>query len=229
MLIRNALLAAETLAEEEGFKMTLKDYILEFLYEGSGAQYENFSFGNPLATYRMIIIAIALGLIIATVAIFTKRKVSGSLIRELYKTKAFSAEDAKTLGELGLADKISLKNSLRFGSLKRMVGCVEKDEHDRKMLDAIEENVGESATKEQKDGGKASKSAKKAVITDYIPHPERDRYYLPRDRAESLERLFSEKGSGALSLVLTLVFCILGSALLFEAVQWMLQLLDVML
>ena len=228
MLIRNTLLAAETIAEE-GFKMTLKDYILEFLYEGSGTQYENFSFGNPLATYRMIIIAIALGLIIATVAVFVGCKVSGELVRRLYAEKAFSPDKAKTLAELGLGSRRALRHSLRHGSLKRMIGCTERDKHNDMMLEAIEGKVGESTTDGANGKKIAKKQDKKPIIADYIPHPEKDSYYLPEDKAESLQKLFSEKGNGIPSLILTVVLCILGSALLFELVPSMLKFLDVML
>ena len=75
---------------------------------------------------------------------------------------------------------------------------------------------------------KSSKKQKKLIITDYIPRPESDKYYLPEDekKRKAMIALFAEKGSGIGGFILTIVFCLIGAALLFAMVPWFLSLLD---
>ncbi len=223
MLINNYFLSAETAANEDSLKTALKNFFTELLYGDSGTQYENFSFGNQIVTYRMIIIAIAIGLIIASAAMVYKRKCLGRLVRKLSEAGAVDRENAKMLSEIGLSDSKSIKNSLIRGTLGRMVNCAERDEHEEKMRAIIE---GVSATGAQKDGEKPENKSKNPEIFEFVPHPAADRYYLPAEKEKELLALFSEKGSGVGGIILTVVFCIVGAALLFALIPWLIGLLD---
>ena len=66
------------------------------------------------------------------------------------------------------------------------------------------------------------------MLGEFRPAPLSDKYYLPEDekKRESVLTLFSEKGSGAWSLVLTVVFCIGAAAVLFYAVPFFISLFD---
>lgn len=208
-MFKKLLLNAETAAENEGIIKTVKDFLTELIYGGSEMEYENFSFGNQILTYRMMILAIALGLIIASAIMLYKRKVDGKMVRELWKKGATSPETAKTLGEIGLADSRSIVYSLKRGTLRRMLRCAEKDEHDKKMRELIEKQ-----------------GAKKAQIREYMGNPHKDRYYIPEERAEEMVALFSSKGSGIGGFLLTVVFAIGAAALLFALVPWFIALID---
>lgn len=185
----------------------IKEFFMEILYGGSDMQYENFSFGNSIVTYRMMILAIMLGIIIAATVAFYKRKVPGKLVIALSEAGANSPDKAKTLAELGFCGKKGIIFSLKCGSLGRMLYSVEKDAYNAKMKAELE-------------------SGKKVKIVSFKQNPTNDRYYIPADREKAMVKLFSEKGSGVLSYALTIVLCIVMAAMLFALVPWFLQLLD---
>ena len=202
--------APETvLSDAESIGGAAKDFIKELLFGGSNMQYENFSFGNQVVTYRMIIIALCLGIIIASAVMLYKRRVLGRMIRALLSREAFGAESAKSLSELSLCGEAAIIASLRHGTLGRMLPSVLKDAHDEKMRVLIE-------------GGE------KRRIKSFSPVPREDRYYLPVDEGmrEKLVKLFSEKGSGVLSFVLTVVLTVAAAGVLFSVVPWLLGFLD---
>ncbi|MBQ8208036.1 MAG: hypothetical protein IJZ89_04800 [Clostridia bacterium] len=212
-MLTNRLLSAETTVAEEGFGSAIKNFFTELLYGGSDMQYENFSFGNQVVTYRMIILAVVFGLILASAVMIYKRKVLGKMVRELAKQGATDPERAKTLSSLGLSGSKMIVYSLKNGTLKRMLGCVERDGHNEKMRELIENSTNE-------------KTKKKPVISDYIPHPETDRYYIHEDRVKDMVDLFSEKGSGIGGFTITVIFCIIAAAILFTLVPWFITLID---
>ena len=213
-MITNRFLSADTAASNNSFASSLKDFFTELLYGGSGERYENFSFGNQLVTYRMIIIAVAIGIIIASAVMVYKRKYLGSLVRALSMAGALEPESAKTLGELGLSHSRSIRMSLKNGTLKRMIRSTERDKYEEKVRSILEENA------EKKDKNKVR------IIGDFVPSPTDDKYYLPAEKEKEMLVLFSEKGSGIVGFILTVVFCILAAALLFVLVPWMIKLLD---
>ena len=185
----------------------IKDFFIELLYGGSDMQYENFSFGNSVVTYRMMILAIMLGVIIAATVVFYKRKVPGKLVIALSAEGANSPETAKTLSELGLSGKKGIIYSLKRGTLGRMLYSVQKDSYNEKMKAELE-------------------CGKKVKIANYQPNPASDRYYIPADREKEMVKLFSERGSGIFSYILTIALCIVMAAMLFALVPWFLTLID---
>ena len=67
---------------------------------------------------------------------------------------------------------------------------------------------------------------KKVKIANYQPNPASDRYYIPADREKEMVKLFSERGSGIFSYILTIALCIVMAAMLFALVPWFLTLID---
>ena len=185
----------------------IKEFFTQLLYGGSDMQYENFSFGNSIVTYRMMILAIMLGIIIAATVAFYKRKVPGKMVIALSEAGANCPEKAKTLAELGLSGKKGIIYSLARGTLGRMLYSVEKDAYNEKMRAELE-------------------SGKKVKIVSFRPNPTSDRYYIPEDREKAMVKLFSEKGSGIFSYILTIAICILMAAMLFTLVPWFLEIID---
>ena len=185
----------------------IKEFFIELLYGGSEMQYENFSFGNSIVTYRMMILAIMLGVIIAGTVAFYKRKVLGKMINSLSAAGANCPQKAKTLSELGLSNKKGIIYSLRRGTLGRMLCSVEKDAYNERMKAELE-------------------SGKKVKIISYVPSTATDRYYIPSGREEEMVKLFSEKGSGIPSYILMIVLCIVIAGMLFALVPWFLNMID---
>ncbi len=203
-------------AEDRSLWETIKEFFVDLLYGGHDMKFENFSFGNQIVTYRMIILAIGLGLIISSAVMIYKRRVEGRVVRGLYTSGATSPERAKTIKELGLFGDRRIINSLRRGTLGRMLRSVEKDEYEESLREKILAC----------DGGKKGEKGKKVLISDRKPRPESDRYYIPEDRAEEMVRLFSERGSGIWSFLLTVVLTAVAVALLFAIVPWFVGLID---
>ncbi len=185
----------------------IKEFFIELLYGGSDMQYENFSFGNSIVTYRMMILAIMLGIIIAATVALYKKKVPGKMVRALHCAGANCPEKAKTLTELGLSGEKGVIYSLGHGTLGRMLYSVEKNAYNEKMRAELE-------------------SGKKIKLVSFKPNPVSDRYYIPEDREKEMVKLFSEKGSGVLSYILTIAVCIIMAAMLFALVPWFLNLID---
>ena len=95
-----------------------------------------------------------------------------------------------------------------------MIRNTERDKYEEKVRSILEENA------EKKDKNKVR------IIGDFVPSPTDDRYYLPAEKEKEMLVLFSEKSSGIVGFILTVVFCILAAALLFVLVPWMIKLLD---
>ena len=203
-------------AEDRSLWESIKGFFEELFYGGHDMKFENFSFGNQIVTYRMIILAIGLGLVISSAVMIYKRRVEGRVVRELFRRGATCAENAKTLKELGLFGDWRIENSLRRGTLGRMLRSVEKDEYEESLREKILAS----------EGSKKGKNGKRVLIEDRKPRPLSDRYYIPEDRAEEMVRLFSERGSGIWSFLLTVVLTAVAVALLFVLVPWFVGLID---
>ncbi len=201
------------MAENEGGGVfsVLKDYFTELFFGDTVTRYDNFSFGNPIVTYRLLIAALALGLIIASALMIYKRRVLGKLARELNRAEVFSPDKAKTLSELGLDRDRATVASLKRGTLRRMIPSVDKDQHREKVQKMIEDSKG-----------------KRVKLPELRPCPESDRYYLPTDECKraALVSVFENKGNDLIGFILTVIFCVAAGAALFAAVPWFIELLD---
>ena len=184
------------------------------LFVTSG-EYEHFSLSSDGVTYKLIVAAIGLGLIIASVVMFVKKRVLGEFVRNLYKSGAVGADNAKKYAETGTKKSKFIEKSLKNGSLSRMLGCTERDKHDESVKKAAE-------------NAENKENAKKAgkIAVGYVPSPEKDSFYLPEDRCEDLLSLFSEKGSGVPSLILTVVFCVCAVAVLWAVMPMIFNFID---
>lgn len=186
-----------------------------FALFGTSGEYEHFSLSSDGVTYKLIVAAIGLGLIIASVIMFVKKRFLGEFVRNLYKSGAVGADNAKKYAEPGTKKSKFIEKSLKNGSLSRMLGCTERDKHDESVKTAAE-------------GAKGKEDLKKAekLAANYIPSPEKDSFYLPEDRCEDLLSLFSEKGSGVPSLILTVVFCVCAVAAIWAVMPMILNFID---
>lgn len=176
------------------------------LFEGNGSEY---------LWYRLFIVMLGAGLVVSSVVLAVKRKVLGDFVRKLYAAGATSPEKAKKYAEIGVKHGRFLKRSLERGTLSRMLGCIEKDAHDEAVRASLESAEAD---------GKSGKGSK--IPLAYKPNVARDSFYLPQDRAESLLSVFSEKGSGVLSVILTVVFACGVVCLLWYAMPYILSMLD---
>ena len=222
MKIGTLFLSAGTIGAGTEEMSTLRlfwEAVKDFLWGGSGTQYEHFSFGVPMLTVNSLIVALAIGCIVASAVMMYKKRVLGGLVRALAAAEAKDAESAKSLSELGLSGSAAIKWSLRRGSLGKMLDSVEGDKHNEKMRALLSDDEDED---DEKKKGKAAKVEIRPFVTD----PEKDRYYISEEKKDRLTSLFRQKGSGVLSFVLTIIVVIVIAAVLVKLVPYFLSLLD---
>lgn len=150
---------------------------------------------DELKSLATVIVALAIGAVIAAAwSIYDKRYI-GSLVRRLLCEGCTSAETAKTLYELGFDDKLGIRRALRDGGiLSGWVACVETE----KGIEAEKSIEGDTA---------ASKKIKKGTAVDM----DTAHYYVPLEIAGKAEEKFSSKGTGITGIitVLAVVFLVL--------------------
>ena len=146
-----------------------------------------------------IIPALILGIIIAALATVFSRRLVGGFVHTLIEKEAFSPEDGVTLLETGAFRSTVVRRELCRGVfLKKVVFCREEP--------AFLDEKGKDATYE----------------IDFT----KDHFYIPEDLKYRAENRFNQKGSGWLSVVLTVVLVPLVVGLICRFMPNILQFAD---
>ena len=152
-------------------------------------------------TVLRVIIAMAIGIILASLWSLYDKRYLGSFARKLLDEECTSPESAKTLYELGFDDKLGVRLSLKRGSTyTRWVVCVEREEYEAEMQKKREEFEAAHANE------------KKPPKFKEIPFSEdldTMHYYIPEDKAEAARTKFSAKGSNWLGIAIILVVLVI--------------------
>lgn len=172
--------------------------------------------GGDLGTLAVVMIAMAVGAVIAAAWSIYDRRYIGGLVRRMLDEGCTSVEAAKTLYELGADDKLGIRRALREGGmLSRWVRCAEADVTAGD--DAAEADVTAGADAERQSDGSEnggrrsqSKAANTGVDMDTA------HYYVPPDLADEARAKFSSKGSNAVGMVM--VIAVLAAVLVLSAV-----------
>ena len=165
--------------------------------------YDNFSIPHQTAsTINKIIPALVLGIIIAAVATVYCRRLVGSFVRTLIKKGALSPDAGVTLFETGAFRSMIVRRELCRGAfLRKVVFCRE----------------------EQAFLAKNEKNATYKI--DFT----KDHFYIPEELKYRAEVRFSQKGSGWLTVVLTIILVPVFVGLLCRFMPNILQLVDSMI
>ena len=189
----------------------LLEYLSQTYFSVDFGTYEHFSVsGTSGGTVRNMILAIALGIIIAAVLTAYTREGLGGFVRRLIKEDALAPEKSKTLMELGYFRSTMLRRALSRGSALRMVvRCTEQE--------AFEANRAEQGTDAV---GTADKPKAKIPFlkgtSEYRMDFTTARFYIPEDLRHRAEIRFDKKGSGWIPvIVISVVTVIAASALCF--------------
>lgn len=165
--------------------------------------YDHFSI--PEQTAKMInkmIPTLILGIIIATVATFYCRRIVGSFVRTLIQKGALSPDAGVTLFETGAFRSTIVRRELCRGAfLRKVVFCREE----QAFLPESKKN------------------------TTYKIDFTKDHFYIPEDLKYRAEVRFDQKGSGWLSVVLTVILVPVFVGLLCRFMPNILQLVDSMI
>ena len=107
----------------------LLNYFKEQYFTVEFGAYENFSVGTGASSVAQnLILAIIVGVILATgMAVYT-RSVLGGFVRALLKSGANSTENAKKLSELGYFRSAAIRYELSRGvTLRKVIRCTQED------------------------------------------------------------------------------------------------------
>ena len=157
----------------------LVNYFKETYFTIRFGAYDNFSITErTLDVVNKMIPALIWGIIIASIATFFCRRVVGSFVRTLCEKEAFDPKRAVTLFDTGLFRSTVVRRELtKSAFLRKVVFCREEQ--------AFLLEKGRDAT----------------YKIDFT----RDHFYIPEDLKFRAENRFSQKGSGWLYVVLTVV------------------------
>ena len=178
----------------------LVSYFKETYFTIRFGAYDNFSVTEQTAnTVNRIIPALILGIIIAAVATVFSRRLVGDFVRTLIKKEALSPERGVTLLESGAFRSTVVRRELCRGVfLRKVVFC--REEQAFLSEKGKEENYEIDFTK--------------------------DHFYIPEDLKYRAENRFNQKGTGWLSVVLTVVLVPIVVGLLCRFMPSILQLAD---
>ncbi len=195
--------------------------------------YENLHFdaGAP-ATMQNIILALAVGFILAAAWSTYTRSVLGGFVRALLKAEAHSPEDAKTLHELGFFRNAAIRRELWRGvDLRKIVHRA--GEEDGQTANSLAEEKNDAETVEGEETQPTSKNtpykffgAKKDPLTPPKPDFLTERYYIPQDLRYRAELRYRKRGSGWGAFAITVVIAIVLAALIGRFLPDLLQLAD---
>ncbi len=186
-------------AKEPTFWQEAVEYFRNYFSIAYSKPYENLGFGTgTMISVPMIIIALAIGIIIAAFASVIDKRVLGDFIRALLSEECLSKESAKTLDELGYSEKYIIRNSVRRGTnIRSVVRCVEEEQYNEKM--AAEREAAE-------------REGRKFVEIPYKVDADRDHFYIPEEKKYKADMKFNKRGTSwggfALIAVLTVVLAI---------------------
>lgn len=178
--------------------------------------YENFAVDSGMGTtVRNMILALALGIVIAAAMVAHMRNGLGDFVRKLLKAGAVSPESAKTLEELESFRHTAVRRDLARGSVLRMV------------VRCKEEEAWEQAHAEQAESGAdVSAPKKKELKSGYRINFLTDHFYIPEDLRYRAEVRFERAGSGWLLVPVAAVLALITAALLCWLLPDVLQLAD---
>ena len=202
-------------------------YLKETYFSVELRAYENLRFDtNAPATFQSIIIALAVGVILAAGWSTYTRSVLGGFVRALLKEEANSPEKAKTLYELGFFRNAAVRRELWRGvDLRKIVKTV--GENDGAL--APDTAKTESEPTEEPTPTATAESVteeKKEALTPEKPDFLTARYYIPEDLRYRAELRYRKRGSSWGLFAVTVVVAIVLAALLGRFLPDLLQLAD---
>ena len=218
----------------------LLTYFSERYFSVSFHIYEHIPLGpSSNGSAQMIIIAVMLGLILASVVMAITKARYGRFVKKLLRQDCLSPEKSKTLTELEEFRNSSVRRAFyRGNALSKCVFCLRNGEgpaQESAPDEAPEEkNDGMLETAEKKGGEEAAATPPEmsAVrVADRISGGERldytvARFYIPEDLKYRAELRFESRGSGWITVLLTAVLSIIGAALVCWLLPDFVQLLD---
>ena len=209
----------------------LLTYFSERYFSVSFHIYEHIPLGpSSNESAQMIILAMMLGLIVSSVLVALTKARCGRFVKKLLSEGCLSPEKSKTLAELEEFRNSSVRRAFFRGSaLCKCVYCLRGAESP-----CVEKSTEASAEPQQvsDESEKSAPIPEMSVLraTDRVDGERLDytvaRFYIPEDLKYRAELRFESRGSGWITVLLTVVLSIVGAALVCWLLPDFVQLLD---
>ena len=213
------------LANDKSLFEELWEYFNEKYFSVDMPYMENFTIKtNALFSFRMLIIGLTVGIVIASVMSVYNKRYIGSFIRKLISEGCLGPENAKTLDELGYLKNFGVRSVIKSGgTLSRWARCREEDE----FLEALKIQKAEFDEK-HKDEANPPKFKEPEFRRDCNTM----HFYLPEEKKYAAEVKFDDKGAkwGAVILVaiVAIVLCAFICYMLPDALKMIDNFLTIM-
>lgn len=189
------------------------------IYFNFAIEYDNLSL--TVSDFKMIcaiICGLCIGMIIAIFASLYTKKILGDVVRAAIAADALSPESAKTLDELGFADKLLMRRAVaKSVSLRRVLKCREEEA----FIAELNEKREEYAKKREE-----NRKLPKFKESEYKIRPSEDAFFVPEDLKYTAEIKFDKKGATLRSAIATTVIVIIAFIAVMIALPELLEFLD---
>ncbi len=165
--------------------------------------------------YKLIIVGLSIGLIIAALCnLFNKRYV-GNFIRKMLKEECFDRERAKTLEELGYQKSLGISWVIKSGgSLTRWVRCAEEDDFFAE-LENKRQSFSEAHSSDKKSAKFKEPQFKRDLKTMH--------FYIPEEKKYAADIKFDAKGANVIGVIFVTVaaiaFCLIACYMLSDIIK----------
>lgn len=194
--------------------------VLDDFFSLDLGNYNNLGLSSvTLSGLRGAIIALYIGVILASFAAVFNKKAHGGFIRALIECDCTSAEKAKTLSELGFERNAVVKSALKGKSIYRgIVSCVEKEEYDKKVT--FERSLHMLRAAES--GEKRARFEPAEYKYDFSAV----HFYVPDRLRYDAEFRFRKKGSGIMAAIFVSIASVVMMCVTLKIMPDILQFFD---
>lgn len=159
--------------------------------------YQNLNTNGFISVQTIILFALVI-LALSAVFIYSCKISYGKLIKQLTTNGCSSREDAKTLAELDLADKLLLRYALKYSAtLRRVVLCVEEED----FVADLDKKTAEYEKLRKENPSLPKKFTPKPFKMNF----DENRFYIPEDRRIAAELQFAEKKNAPMKMTLLVI------------------------
>lgn len=204
-------------SEEPSLIRQLFDYFVEKYFSIDYGNYNYIDLGTGLVNPASMIVCLFIGIVIASIAALFSKRVLGDFVRAISRERALSPAKAMTLEQLGYARNTAVRSALkRNGSLRRAVRCVEDDCADLAAGIPLRPGIAELY----------AVNPDPAAPTPGRTDLDQAHFYIPEAEIYTAEIRYEKKGTNPLSLILTIVLCVIACSVAFALLPDVLQLVD---
>ena len=189
----------------EKLLINLWEFFYYDVYLAVDQNYQNLGLDTGVITsVRVIVLAIFIGALLGCVYMVYNKKVLGSAVRKILSIEdCRSAENAKTLEELGFSKNPFIRSAVqKSASLRRVVRCAEEDAFYREQNEKREEYNKKREESDQK--------LPRFRELEYRVDPKTDRFYIPEELCDMASHKFDSKGFGWLSAIIGIIVICIG-------------------